>query len=304
MSSKKVEFKGACAATATPFTANDEVNIEEYKRHVEFMITSGLNGLFPVGFVSGGLTLSPEEWRTVVKATVEQAKGRVPVFPMCYVPGTKNAIRQIKEMQDLGADGAYLPTPPVWRAGSPAVYQHYRMLAEETEVPLILYNAWITTGTVLPFDVVERLVDEFPGKIIGYKEHDLTSLPVVIAKLGDRISIAPSCLDIYILPGLALGVHAKMSMMAMVVPKRYVEMFNAYKSGNIARAKEIYYELLPLFALMTKIIGDHQASTLSLLLNHMGFDFGKARSPFLWPVEPELQQEVDQIARQINLAAA
>src|SRR5690349_18150399 len=87
VTSKKVEFKRACAATATPFTAKDEVNIEEYKRHVEFMISNGINGLFPVGFVSGGLTLSPEEWRSVVKATVEQANGRVPVFPMCYVPG-------------------------------------------------------------------------------------------------------------------------------------------------------------------------------------------------------------------------
>jgi 4-hydroxy-tetrahydrodipicolinate synthase len=295
---KSVSFEGVCTINPIPFTHLDEVNEEEYRRHVEFMVLGGVRIIMPGGVATSGVQLSQDERLRLIKITVDQVKGRAAVFPPCYVPmGTKNTVRFIQEFTDLGADGTYIPTPLLWQSGPEAVYQHYRTILDGTDVPIIIYSCPTTTGTAISSEIVSKLLDEFPGRILGYKQQVMELLPFDVTRLGARINLAPPCLDRYILAGLKLGCRAQVSIGGAFVPEALNSIFEKWNAGDERGATELFERYLPFFMQPPEshftVHRDYYAGTYVYMLNRMGWNFGQPRLPYLWPIPTDLQRDID-----------
>jgi 4-hydroxy-tetrahydrodipicolinate synthase len=304
------DFTGAAVGSPTPFTGNDQVNEDEYRRHVEFMVQAGVRYMMPIGIAGQGPQLSDAERRRVVELTVQQAAGRAQVFPMCYLPaGTKNTAAFINQLEDLGVDGAYIPAPLIWKSGPEAIYQHYRTILGATHVPIIVYSCPGTTGSRLPSDVVLRLLDEFPGRILGYKQQLLDEVTVDVQRLAHRITVAgPAFFDQHLLTNLQLGCRAQISASCGMVPAAVVQVMNQWDSGDVSGATEIFNRYLPFFLLPTRepslaSHNDYQSALYFHILNRIGFEFGRPRLPNLWPLPPAFAKTVDQELEKLELSS-
>jgi 4-hydroxy-tetrahydrodipicolinate synthase len=296
-----------CVVNPIPFSPADDIEEDEYRRHVEFMVQAGVQYLMPVGSAAHGLQLSDAERRRVVELTVQQAAGRAQVFPCCYVPlGTKNTLLFIRELEDLGVDGAYIPSPMYWQPGPEAIYQHYRTILGATHVPIIVYSCPGTTGSRLPSDVVLRLLDEFPGRILGYKQQLLDEVTVDVQRLAHRITVAgPAFFDQHLLTNLQLGCRAQISVGGAFVPETIIATMNQWDSGDVSGATEIFNRYLPFFLLPTEEHIDRSKDWIGSLyiyaLNRIGFRFGQSRLPYRWPLPVETRRQVDKAVDELGL---
>jgi 4-hydroxy-tetrahydrodipicolinate synthase len=309
MSADAPIFEGVCTINPIPFTLSDEVNEEEYRRHVEFMVRGGVRMIIPGGMVASGVQLSQDERLRLIKITVDQVKGRGAVFPHCYILGTKNTVRFIQEFKDLGADGPFLPTPLLWQSGPEAVYQHYRTILDGTDVPIIIYSCPTTTGTAISSEVASKLLDEFPGRILGYKQQVMELLPFDVTRLGARINLAPPCWDGYTIAGLKLGCRAQASIGGAFVPEALNSIFEKWDAGDERGAIEVFERYLPLFQApqpRQAFLGhrDYYAGAYVYMLNRMGWNFGQPRLPFLWPIPRDLQHHIDGVLEELGLGDA
>lgn len=303
------EFRGAGAGGPVPFTDSDDINEDEYRRHVRFMVDGGVSMLMPAPMVGSGVQLSRQEWIRVVQLTVEEAKGQAGVFPMCYVPaGTKNTIRVISELAEIGADGAYLPSPILWQSGREAMFAHYGGILEQTALPIILYSCPDTTGSEITRDVVARLLDEYPGRILGLKQHRMSELFFDIQLLGDRINFAPACFDRYTLAGLRLGCRAQVTIGGALLPEVVSGLFAKWESGDKGGATELFEKYLPFFNIPPiEIFASHRdyyAGTYYYILKRLGFEFGKPRLPYLWPIPDDFQRLIDEVMDSLEIGKA
>lgn len=306
---KRDDFSGAWTGNPIPFTDSDEVADEEYRRHIEFVVRGGVRGLLPGSLVGSGIQLTHSERLRVIRSTVDQVSGRANVFPMVYTPaGTKNTILFMREMEELGADGAYLPTPILWQCGPEAIHQHFRAVLTATRLPVVFYNCPETTGTRLPASIVKILIDEFGDRVRGYKQHEMDGLADDVALLGSKIGLAPACFDRFTLRGLRVGCRAQVSIGGSLVPSVVSEVFSRWEHADRLGAEALLQQFEPLFAIPPISFftqhRDYYAGVYVHMLNRMGFAFGQPRLPYLWPLPGDLADEINVVLDQLNLTGS
>ncbi len=237
-------FRGAITALVTPFR-NGRVDEEAYRELIDWQIRQGVDGIVPCGTTGESATLSHEEHNRVIDIAVDEAKGRVPVIAGTGSNSTAEAIRLTRHAKEAGADGALLITPYYNKPTQEGLYQHYKRVAEETKFPLVLYNVPSRTGVNLLPETVARLA-EIPD-IVGIKEAtgDMRQVSEILEKCGDKISVLSGD-DFTVLPLLSLGVRGVISVVSNVAPADMAELVRAFDSGDLARARELHYRLMPL----------------------------------------------------------
>ncbi len=237
-------FRGAITALVTPFR-NGRVDEEAYRELIDWQIRQGVDGIVPCGTTGESATLSHEEHNRVIDIAVDEAKGRVPVIAGTGSNSTAEAIRLTRHAKEAGADGALLITPYYNKPTQEGLYQHYKRVAEETKFPLVLYNVPSRTGVNLLPETVARLA-EIPD-IVGIKEAtgDMRQVSEILEKCGDKISVLSGD-DFTVLPLLSLGGRGVISVVSNVAPADMAELVRAFDSGDLARARELHYRLMPL----------------------------------------------------------
>ncbi len=237
-------FRGAITALVTPFR-NGRVDEEAYRELIDWQIRQGVDGIVPCGTTGESATLSHEEHNRVIDIAVDEAKGRVPVIAGTGSNSTAEAIRLTRHAKEAGADGALLITPYYNKPTQEGLYRHYKRVAEETKFPLVLYNVPSRTGVNLLPDTVARLA-EIPD-IVGIKEAtgDMRQVSEILEKCGDKISVLSGD-DFTVLPLLSLGGRGVISVVSNVAPADMAELVRAFGRGDLARARELHYRLMPL----------------------------------------------------------
>ena len=142
---KKVLFKGCGTALATPFT-NDGVNFEELRKLIEFQILEGVDSLIICGTTGESSTMSLEERKRVIEFSIKIANGRVPIIAGTGGNNTKDVIAMSKYAKQVGADGILLVTPYYNKTTQKGLVAHYTKIAENVDLPIILYNVPSRTG--------------------------------------------------------------------------------------------------------------------------------------------------------------
>jgi len=156
---------GAYTAIITPMTEGGAIDEDSLKNLIEWQIAGGVTGIIPCGTTGESATLTTEEQLRVVELTIRTVAGRVPVIAGAGANSTAEAIELTGAMRWLGADAVLSVTPYYNRPSQEGVYQHYRQIANRTDMPIVLYNVPTRTGFDLSPETVKRLTS-MPG-IIG-----------------------------------------------------------------------------------------------------------------------------------------
>ena len=238
-------FTGSLTALVTPFRGGD-VDYRALADLVEMQIAGGTHGLVPCGSTGESATLSHAEHRRVVEVVVAAARGRVQVVAGTGSNSTREAIELTRHAKDAGADAALLISPYYNKPTQAGIVAHYAAIARETGLPLLAYNIpGRTASNILP-ETVAQLADI--EQVVGIKEScgDIAQIGRVIALRPDDFSVLSGD-DVLTLPMLALGGDGVISTTSNVAPSEMVELVRAFRAGDITRARDLHYRLLPLF---------------------------------------------------------
>ena len=244
-------FEGILPAIITPFHPDSgaSLDIGGLRSNIESLLQRGVHGVVPCGSTGESATLTFEEHEQVVCETIEIVNGRVPVLAGTGSNNTEEAIRLTRSARDAGADGALVISPYYNKPNRSGLIKHFTKLAD-LDLPIILYNVPGRTGQNLQPDLVAELARH--PNIVGIKEAsgDITQISRIIEETQDEDFVVLSGDDAMTLPVLALGGAGVISVTANVDPRRMVQMDEAYRAGDLARAQDLHFELSPLFRAM------------------------------------------------------
>ena len=238
-------FSGAFTVPVTPFK-NGEVDVEAIEGMVEFQLQNGIHGLVPCGTTGETPALSEAEDRLVIETVVRMTNGQVPVIAGTGSNSTDMAIKYTKMAEEAGADGSLQVAPYYNKPTQEGLYRHFVAIADNTNLPLILYNIPGRTAVTISAETMARL-GEVPN-IVGVKDSTLSMNMISDIKrlCGEEFAILSGD-DPMTLPMMALGGHGVFSVASNVAPAAVSDMVNALLSGDFERGRELHYDLLPLF---------------------------------------------------------
>ncbi|MBR4026337.1 MAG: 4-hydroxy-tetrahydrodipicolinate synthase [Lachnospiraceae bacterium] len=239
-------FKGAGVALVTPFHQDKNVNYEELEKLVEFQINNGIDAIIVCGTTGEPATMTMEERYSVISFVIERAKKRVPVIAGTGCNNTQTVIDFSKETQKIGADGLLIVTPYYNKATQNGLYAHYKQVADEVALPIILYNVPSRTGVNILPETAMRLAKDC-SNIVGMKEASGN-----ITQVADLIQKTEGLLDVYsgnddqIVPILSLGGVGVISVLANIAPKQTHDIVMEYLHGNTKYATKLQLHYLDL----------------------------------------------------------
>ena len=237
--------RGSLVAIVTPMSDDGALDLDALRRLVDWHIAEGTDGIVIVGTTGESPTVSFDEHCMLIRTTVEQAAGRVPVIAGTGANSTTEAIELTECAKAAGAQAGLSVVPYYNKPTQEGLFQHYKKIAEAVDLPLILYNVPGRTVADLSNDTTLRLA-EVPG-IVGVK--DATGS---MERAADLLRRMPKDFMLYSgddasgMPFMLLGGHGVISVTANVAPKLMHEMCVAAFDGNLARARELNNRLLPL----------------------------------------------------------
>jgi 4-hydroxy-tetrahydrodipicolinate synthase len=163
-----VRISGSVTALATPFTASGELDLSAWRRLLQWQLDSGTQAIVVAGSTGEAAALYDVEYDALLRSAVEQVTGRIPVIAGTGLSNTAKTIEQTRRAAALGADAALVVTPPYVRPTQAGLDAHYRMVADEGDLPIVLYNVPGRTGCDLLPETVAKLVAH--DRIVGIKE--------------------------------------------------------------------------------------------------------------------------------------
>ncbi len=237
-------FRGSIVALVTPFREDESIDLEAYGRLIEFQIENGTHGIVPCGCTGEAATLSHEEQKSLIQFAVERIAGRVPVIAGTGSNNTREALTLTAFAKKVGADAALLITPYYNKPTREGQIAHYRTIAENVDLPIMLYNVPGRTGTKIEPDTIAEM-SKIPN-IVSVKEAcgSLDQVSQILMKCDINVMSGDDSLT---LPMMAVGARGVVSVAANVAPDRVAAMCDAWDDGRADEARAIHYELMPLF---------------------------------------------------------
>lgn len=239
-------FSGSIPALVTPFRdgAFDE---RAFRQLVEWQIENGSSGLVPCGTTGEASTLSNAEHHRVIEVCIEQAAGRVPIIAGCGSNDTMNAKLHLTFSQKSGAKAGLCVAPYYNRPSQAGLIAHYSYLAENTDLPIVLYNVPGRTVSDLKPETVIELVNRYPDTFVGIKDASGDLSRVTDHRMGIKHPFAQLSGDDELwLPHSAAGGKGCISVTANVAPKLCADFQAAIAANDLTLARELNDKLYPL----------------------------------------------------------
>lgn len=286
-------FEGVIPAMVTPFKEDFSVDYEGIAKNLDYL-EKHVNALVPAGTTGEAATLSYEEHIDVVRYVAETSK--LPVIGGAGSNSTREAIWLAKEVEKAGAEAAMLVTPYYNKPNAEGLYQHYKAVASEVSIPIIVYNVPSRTGINTTPELVRRLAEV--DNIFGIKEAsgNLKQISEIIRTTPDDFVLLSGD-DFLTLPILCLGGKGVISVAANVAPHLMKEMYEAFVEGNMERAREMHHRLTPLFDVL---FIDTNPIPVKKALQLMGLAAGKPRLPLV-ELSEEKTQKVKEVLKSLEL---
>ena len=242
-------LKGSLVALITPMNQDGSINYEQLHDLIDWHIENGTDGIVAVGTTGESATLPVEEHLAVIEATVKHVNKRVPVIAGTGANNTVEAIALSKAAEQAGADYTLSVVPYYNKPSQEGIYQHFKAIAEATSIPMIIYNVPGRTVVSMSNDTILRLA-EIPN-IVGVKEAN--------GKIGSNIELINSVPEGFAvlsgddptgLPFMLCGGHGVVTVAANVAPKLFADMCRAALEGDIATARRLNEQLIPIYNTM------------------------------------------------------
>ena len=271
-------FEGAGVALVTPMKEDGSVNYDKLEELIEQQIEGGTDAIIIAGTTGESATLSMEEHHEVIKAAVSLTKHRIPVVAGTGSNETNTAIQLTKEAEEAGAEAALLVTPYYNKATQRGLIAHYSRIADETKLPMILYNVPGRTGTNIAAETVAELFKTKPN-IVGLK--DATGNFEQAEKTMD---LTDGKLELYsgedglILPLLAIGAIGVISVWSNVAPRDVHDLIRSFLDGDIETARKLQFKGLDL---VKALFSEVSPGPVKAAMNMMGMNVGPLRLPLV-----------------------
>ncbi len=239
-------FKGSMVAIVTPFKNNGtELDEGKLKDLVDFQISNNTFVIVPCGTTGESATLSIEEHEKVIDIVIRTAKGKAKVMAGTGSNNTGEAIELTRHAKEAGADGALIITPYYNKPTQEGIYRHFKALSDSVDIPLIAYNIASRTGTNITPETMRRL--STLKNVVAVKEAsgDLNQMAEIRYMCGDDFGLISGD-DLLTFPILAIGGCGVISVIANIIPRDVSDMVSAFMNGDIEKARERYFKMLPL----------------------------------------------------------
>jgi 4-hydroxy-tetrahydrodipicolinate synthase len=291
-----VMITGSLVAVVTPMRDDGALDLDAYRRLIEWHIAEGTNAIVAVGTTGESPTVTPEEHGELIRVAVETAKKRIPVIAGTGGNSTAEAIELTRHAKKVGADATLQVVPYYNKPTQEGMYQHFRKVAETVDLPVILYNVPGRTVADLATETTLRLA-QVPG-IIGIK--DATG---DLGRGTDLLKRAPQDFAVYsgnddtALALMLLGGHGVISVTANVAPRLMSELCKAALAGDLPRARELNNRLLPLHM---KLFVEANPIPVKWALQKMGRIAGGIRLPLV-PLSTAQQPVIEAVLKETGL---
>ena len=295
-----MKIQGIIPPVATPMLANEDLDIPRLKWFLDHLITSGVHGIFVLGTNSEFYALDEKEKQQVIATAVEHVRGRVPVYAGTGAETTREAVRLTKLAEKEGANGVSVITPYFILPNQQEIYDHYRRIAENTSLPVVLYNNPATCGGVkIDVDTVARLA-EIPN-ILGVKDSsgDLQNTIEYIKVVPERFSVLMGR-DTLIYPAMIFGAKGAVPATGNIAPKLLVEIYETFVRGDELASLAAQRKLNPVRMALT--LGTAPGG-VKAALQLLGLSIGPCRSPVA-PLPSDKMQKMRAALQSAGLLAS
>jgi 4-hydroxy-tetrahydrodipicolinate synthase len=294
-----MKLEGTIVAMVTPFNDRDEVNETGIRENINYLIDRGVDGVLAAGTTGESATITHDEQRKMIDIMVDEVNGRVKCIAGAGSNSSKEALGLVKYAESAGADAALVITPYYNKPQPHGLYMHYRMLAESTNIPLIVYNVPSRTGTDIDVDTIAKVAEL--DNIIAIKEAnpDLDKVSQIMKKLEsvDSDFRVISGNDNLTLPMISLGAKGVISVLANVDPARMSKLVQSALDGNYTEAMRIHYEL---YDLMKVLFIESNPVPTKEALNLMNRPAGHVRMP-LGSLKEENKNKLQKVLQDLKL---
>ncbi len=292
-SDKTMNLQGVLTAMITPFR-DGELDEERLKKNIEFQISSGVDGLVPVGTTGESPTLSFREHERVIEITVEVAAGRVPVVAGTGANSTSEALELHAFAKKAGANACLSVNPYYNKPTQEGLYRHFMTLADKVDLPIVLYNIPGRTGITMTAQTVARL-RKHPN-IVAIKEAtgiiDMTS---EIRSLCDITVLSGD--DTLTLPLMAIGAAGVISVASNLVPAMVKKLTSLAMAGDFMEAAKIHHMLFPL---VKSLFLEGNPVGIKYAMQAAEMDTGELRLP-LWPASEATRKTIESCMAQVGI---
>lgn len=272
---KKRIFTGAGVALVTPMNADGSVNWKKLEELIEFQINGGTDAIIICGTTGESATLTDDEHLKCIYFATEKANGRIPIIAGASSNDTRYAMMLARESKQAGADGILCVTPYYNKASQAGLVKHYNMIADATDLPMILYNVPSRTGcNILPQTYLE--LSKHPN-IVATKEAngDIVSVAKTRALCGDNLDIYSGD-DDQIVPIMSLGGIGVISVLSNILPRETHEICELFFEGKIKEASDMQISMI---SMISALFCDVNPIPVKEALNQMGMNVGGCRLP-------------------------
>jgi len=238
--------RGVIPPVITPLTNEGKINEKALRKLVNHLIANGVHGLFPIGTTGEFYGLSDEEYRAILEITMDETKGRVPVYAGASHITTRGAIKLAQIAEEVGVDALSVLTPMFISPNQNQLYKHFETIANSTKLPIILYNNKPKTGVDITPETVARLSNI--KNIVGVKDStgDMTNTEEYIRLTRGTDFNVLIGRDTLIYAALCYGATGAIAACANVAPRIAADIYDKYVAGDLKGALEAQFKLAPL----------------------------------------------------------
>lgn len=290
-------FKGLGVALVTPFKADGSVDYDALRRLLDYQLSNGVDFLCVLGTTAETPCLSAEEKLKVKNIVVEKVQGRVPILLGCGGNNTAAVVESLKNDDFTGVDGILSVCPYYNKPSQEGLYQHFKAIANATELPVVLYNVPGRVGVNMTAETTLRLANDCPN-IVAIKEASGN-----FAQIDDIIKNKPSHFDVIsgddgiTFPLITLGAVGVISVIGNALPKEFSRMVRLSLNGDYKNALEIHHKFTELFGLL---FVDGNPAGVKAMLNIMGLIENQLRLPLV-PARITTLGEISAIVKELNI---
>lgn len=285
------KFFGTGVAMVTPFNADKSVDFESLGKLVDYLTNGGIEFLVVLGTTGEAATLSTEERHKVVRYVVEKNAGKLPVVVGVGGNNTEEVLHTLKTFDLSGVDAILSVTPYYNKPNQRGLYEHYKSIALESKLPIILYNVPGRTGINMTAETTVKLAKEFKN-IIGIKEAsaNLTQMTYILRdKPADFIVLSGD--DGLALPQMAIGMDGVISVAGNCLPREFSDMVRYSIAGDMAKARPLHNKFVEI---IDALFADGNPAGAKAALSYRKVVKNELRLPLV-PVNDALQKKIEQL---------
>jgi 4-hydroxy-tetrahydrodipicolinate synthase len=244
----KFSWQGVFPALLTPFTENDELDLDMFEKNLNAQIDAGIDGIILGGTLGEASILTTAEKEKLVKFAVEKLAGKMPVIINIAEGSTREALQQAAYAKAWGASGLMLLPPMRYKSDHRETVEYFTTIANATDLPIMIYNNPVDYKIEVTLEMFAELVNCPNIQAVKESTRDVTNVTRLKNKFGDRIKILCG-VDTLALEELCLGADGWVAGLVDAFPHETVAIYKLAKAGRIKEATEIYRWFMPLLEL-------------------------------------------------------